>query len=64
MVLRSSMKKSGLRFLCVSDVERFLFKARGFLLEADKKEAAGDVFKAPSQLASESYQSLFDQVLV
>lgn len=37
-------------------------KARGFLREADKKEAEAEVFSGPSSLAGETYQSLFDQV--
>ncbi|CAM9290513.1 unnamed protein product [Ectocarpus sp. 8 AP-2014] len=35
--------------------------ARGFLREADKKEAEGEAFAGPSKLAAETYQSLFDQ---
>lgn len=37
-------------------------KARGFLREADKKEAQAEAFSGPSRLAGETYQSLFDQV--
>lgn len=49
-------------------VSRFVYRplqlsqARGFLEEGDKKEVEGEVFAAPSKLAGESYQSLFDQV--
>lgn len=37
-------------------------QARGFLREADKKEAEGEAFAGPSKLAAETYQSLFEQV--
>lgn len=37
-------------------------QARGFLREADKKEAQGEAFAGPSKLAGETYQSLFEQV--
>lgn len=40
----------------------FVYQARGFLLGADNKEVEDEVFRAPSKLATESYQSLFDQV--
>lgn len=39
-----------------------LHQAKGFALEADKREDQGEISAAPAKLAGESYQTLFEQV--